>query len=148
MPEQSNLFVGLFYYLIYQGWKDLNHPYGMVFCYPSGASNTGLTAGVLIDATMPQPFLLEIMGDKAYKERHKALGLCQDCSSPAEIKGYCLKHYWRRLVKDRQYSEEHRQEINERVKRWHLKNIEQGRCSHCGVPLIEGEGKRCVNCSS
>ena len=89
-----------------------------------------------------------LMGNAVYKRKHKELGLCRDCPTPAAIRGHCLKHYWRRLSRDREYQEEHREERNKYSKNWQRKNAAEGRCTHCGIPLIEGEGRKCVNCNS
>ena len=82
-----------------------------------------------------------------YKKWHKEKGLCLDCSSPAKIAGLCLKHYWRKAVYDRRYANEHQEERSEYHKNRRVRLAEEGRCTHCGVPLVEGEGRQCVNCN-
>jgi len=87
-----------------------------------------------------------IMGDAIYKKTHRLLGLCQDCSSPAKIRGYCIKHYWKEIQRERRYCLEHREERSTKFKQWRQRNLDAGGCTHCGTPLIEHEKKRCVNC--
>ena len=41
-----------------------------------------------------------------------------------------------------------RQKRIEYSKRWRSQAVEKGLCMRCGIELIEGEGKCCVNCSS
>jgi len=31
---------------------------------------------------------------------------------------------------------------------WRKRALDEGRCVRCGIKLIEGEGRTCVNCSS
>ena len=88
------------------------------------------------------------MGNAKYKQKHKELGLCCDCSEPVAIAGYCLKHYWNKVLRIRHYSQDHSLEARERARRWRHKMEDESRCNHCGCPLIEGEGKRCVNCAT
>jgi len=87
-----------------------------------------------------------IMGNTTYKKKHRELGLCQDCSSPAQTRGYCLRHYWNRIIRDRRYISEHKEEHNAKVKQWRMDNFLAGKCTECAAPLINDEVKRCVNC--
>ena len=87
-------------------------------------------------------------GSSRYKERHKKLGLCQDCPEPAVITRYCVKHYWSHLVKSRDYNSKHREEHRLYHQQRRKRFEEENKCNRCGIPLIEGEGKRCVNCAT
>ncbi len=89
-----------------------------------------------------------MMGDKAYRERHKAKGLCVFCSreaAPNHTK--CELH----LKKNREYNykyyrTEHFRAIDRRNK---LKRRKEGKCLDCGKPLdpdIESDRVVCINC--
>lgn len=82
-----------------------------------------------------------------YIAKCKAEGRCIDCKSPAKVRGYCLKHYYYQLVRDRRYYSRHReqkiQKVAERKKRYKA----EGRCITCGCILIEDEKTLCVNCN-
>ena len=41
-----------------------------------------------------------------------------------------------------------RQKTIESAHKWRERATERGLCMRCGVKLVEGEGKCCVNCSS
>ena len=88
------------------------------------------------------------MGDKAYRDRHNAKGLCQSCNREAAVHGYCLFHYWRKLVRQRLWYSRHREEKIKKVQERQRALIESGRCPVCGIELVEGEGWRCVNCAT
>lgn len=103
------------------------------------------------------------MGNKAYKARHKAKGLCVDCSEPAvPEKNKCKKHRLEDLLRTRvrhskhkaaglcsycnEYAlpgkslcEKHRNQklINNKVigRRIRKRYIKEGRCSNCSLKL-------------
>jgi len=75
------------------------------------------------------------MGNQAYKNNHKKLGLCVECSNDALFNSIrCGKHV-----------ENHRK----RTKRYVKKLIVQGRCSRCGILLDKDADcgySTCINC--
>jgi len=86
---------------------------------------------------------------KRFRDKHKVLGLCHDCSRPV-LNGMslCIVHYAKHIVRCRKYKETHREE-------YALRNAEQRKqallnhlCYKCLSPLIEDEGKYCFACQS
>ena len=88
------------------------------------------------------------MGDKAYTDSHKALGLCIKCSAKATIRGFCATHYYSQLQSDRHYHDRNFIERNKVKAQRKASYKEKGRCTDCGIKLLEDEGVRCVNCKS
>ena len=76
------------------------------------------------------------MGDNAYKQRHKELGLCVCCSAPSRLGHvYCIKHL-------RSGNESKRLSVKRRRAKWR----EEGKCAHCGVLLHEEMDAGCIVC--
>jgi hypothetical protein len=75
------------------------------------------------------------MGDKAYKDRHRLLGLCQNCSKKAILgTSYCPIHT-----------------INNdlRMANVYSVRLSEKRCGRCGMPLnddLDAGFKECINC--
>ena len=88
------------------------------------------------------------MGDMAYKNRHKALGLFQSCSRKVLHRGLCLTHYWNKLLCERKYYDLNFSNVRKTQDARRKRYAEEGRCRDCGVSLIEGEGVRCINCNT
>jgi hypothetical protein len=88
-------------------------------------------------------------GVKAYREKHKALGLCTSCPKPAFMgttmcKEHTLKHKIYYLKYNKEKSDYKHAQFARRKER--LKS--EGRCIECGAKLIEEEtGLKCVNCA-
>jgi protein-arginine kinase activator protein McsA len=87
------------------------------------------------------------VGNAKYKQRHRELGLCVDCSEPAYPENSrCLKHGRNRnAYTARHYLEnlEHYQETYKRIKD---NRIKDGRCAGCSAPLDPDADKDRVNC--
>ena len=84
------------------------------------------------------------MGNAKYKNSHKQLGLCTDCSEPVFANGTrCLKH----LRTHREYG---RSEVNRKRDRLVKQRYkDSGRCPTCGKPLDIDADKnhvKCINC--
>lgn len=90
------------------------------------------------------------MGDKAYKQLHKAIGLCLDCSEPAEP-GFlrCNKHGRAQTERRRRYEGRNRAARNAANLEIRARFIRQGRCRSCSIKLdLDCDAGRvtCVNC--
>jgi len=89
------------------------------------------------------------MGDKAYKDLHRKLGLCLNCSDPVyKNRTLCLKHLRTNVIAQRKYQlkigdaylEKHRQ-IKQHRRDTHC-------CERCGAPLPDGWTYiNCCNCN-
>ena len=87
------------------------------------------------------------MGDKAYKLRHKKLGLCISCTQPANTGDYyCIEHRYKKQRCDIRYYYKNKVERRHQVEARRQRYKEEGKCPDCGIPLIEGEGVYCINC--
>jgi hypothetical protein len=75
------------------------------------------------------------MGDKAYKDLHRLLGLCHNCSEKAILgTSRCPTHA----------ISNHRIMANV-----YRKRLGENRCGRCGVPLdddLDANFKECINC--
>lgn len=79
---------------------------------------------------------------------HKEMGLCKSCNR-LSIPGLCQCIYcWNteNLYK-KNYRQENRQSIIIKGREIKGKRREEGRCPSCGAPLMEEEGRYCVNCN-
>jgi len=89
---------------------------------------------------------------KQWKQQHKALGLCRDCTRPAAIssKKYCLYHLDVRHRSDKRLRliPARREYLLTycRVRYYRLKD--ENKCPSCGMPLNEEShiGIYCLNC--
>ncbi len=74
------------------------------------------------------------MGNQKYKQKHKRLGLCRECSEKATHGRSCEKHRIKNVVRCRKKMERYRKE---------------GRC-YCSRPLlpedIEAKRTHCIIC--
>lgn len=61
------------------------------------------------------------MGDKAYKARHKSLGLCIECGNKAEF--------------NRVRCEKCGKKMNKSANKCHATRADRGLCHECGKPL-------------
>jgi len=90
------------------------------------------------------------LGDLAYKKRHKAQGLCTQCSRPA-LKGLteCAEHLYTHHQSSLKYSLNHRKQNADRVKNWKKEKAEKGLCKKCGQPKdpdMDGDNIICSLC--
>lgn len=82
-----------------------------------------------------------------YKHRHKALGLCVNCSRDALPKSIlCALHLSNARTSSRLYRGKNRAVCLARVKHKQALNISAGKCKYCGVP--NDVGLTCVNCQT
>jgi hypothetical protein len=87
---------------------------------------------------------------RQWRAKHKELGLCHHCTAPAlPQRTRCAYHtyldnqrYRLRYHSDETYRHRQIAKAHNRSDRW----LREGKCVKCGTPLIEGEGKVCVNC--
>ena len=88
------------------------------------------------------------MGDQAYKDKHKELGLCVDCSEPAyPNKTRCARHLINRVESSRRYYKKHKEYYQKLYKEIKEKRLREERCYACGGPLDDPERwVTCVNC--
>ena len=86
------------------------------------------------------------MGDSEYKQKHRELGLCTQCSSPVHP-GHmrCLKHLRSHAASQKKY----RQNNSEFYLKLHrdIKKLrrQKGLCTACGAPVEKGYST-CYNC--
>jgi len=84
------------------------------------------------------------MGNNLYKQRHKNLGLCTDCSEKAlPGRTRCFTHD----VNHRLWKEDP-QKNHERTIKWKKYWEENGLCKGCGAELDIDSSKYCMNCRS
>ena len=88
------------------------------------------------------------MGNMAYKARHKVLGLCRSCSEKAAIGDFCAIHYYSNLQSNRTFYDRNFTRRNDLKQQRRVKYKNEGRCTDCGIKLLEDEGVRCINCKS
>lgn len=93
----------------------------------------------------------ESQREKIYRNRNERVrqGLCRYCLEKA-IPGflYCLKHIYTDRASSHRYSLSHREARARKSAERFQRLKAEGRCTDCGIPLIEGEGIRCVNCAA
>ena len=92
------------------------------------------------------------MGNTAWKQRHRELGLCTECSEKALLmSSRCAEHEYSHNINNKKSRENNLDGERER-KRKHIKlYILNNRCRACSTPLDEDadEGYRtCMNCRS
>lgn len=90
-------------------------------------------------------------GRQYKRERYYAFrqkGLCVKCGKPAVLgETFCAScNYKNRLSCLAYYSRNRKQEA-ERRRIQSARYLTEGKCYHCGAPLMEGENKYCINCS-
>ena len=95
---------------------------------------------------------------KSYKERNRAYskkryhklrdaGLCTRCGKKeVTIHRQCPACMRLQAARIRSHYQRNKAIYLERGRARQKKNKEEGRCSHCSTPLIEGEGVKCSNC--
>jgi len=91
------------------------------------------------------------MGDAAYKQRHRELGLCVECSKPAlKNRTKCKRHLANNIVFSLKWRAANRKHYNKWQLEYKQKRIKDGRCRDCGRPMIEEEQPglyhTCMNC--
>lgn len=88
-----------------------------------------------------------IMGDLKYKDLHKKLHLCVDCSEPAiDGKRRCKKHLYGNNDARFKYSHSHKDKRNALNRRLRERLKKEGRCIACGAPRDDPDRAQCVNC--
>jgi hypothetical protein len=87
------------------------------------------------------------MGNQIYKQRHRDLGLCVDCSEPVyPDKTRCIKHMRNNCAYSAGYYQrniEHYRLMHKRIK---AKRIRDGCCKICGAPLDPDADCGMINC--
>jgi uncharacterized OB-fold protein len=87
------------------------------------------------------------MGNQKYKEKHRKMGLCENCSRPAyPDRRYCLKHLRSHARSQRIYEAKNKQAVLKRHRQLKQKRFENGRCKMCGGLLDDPQYKNCQNC--
>lgn len=88
------------------------------------------------------------MGDKKYKDKHRELGLCTDCSEPAmKDNTRCINHRWSRRKSDREHYKKVAEERRKQRKVKYEEMKAERLCVDCAKPLREDETSiRCFNC--
>ncbi len=91
--------------------------------------------------------ILNLIASKEYKDRHRELGLCQNCSRVA-LRGlsYCLYHLLTHRVSAIKYRNQRKKELANKEKERRGIRLAEGKCIACGAPLLEDEIKYCVSC--
>ena len=86
------------------------------------------------------------MGDNEYKQRHRDMGLCVECSEPV-YPGIirCLKHNRNHNAIMREFYKT--PEYRERDRKRRISRKDNGKCMACGTPLIP-EDNGCVTCQN
>jgi hypothetical protein len=90
------------------------------------------------------------MGDQKYKQKHRELGLCIDCSEPV-YRGHlcCLKHKRARNNRDVLYRLKNHSRERIADKKRKNKRRQEGCCTTCSAPLDPDADKDrscCMNC--
>lgn len=86
--------------------------------------------------------------DKRQYLRHKEVGLCSHCNRQAILgQTLCILHNYTHSQSKKKWYQAHRMKELSRSRERKKRLESEGRCGVCGVPLIKGEGKRCVNCN-
>jgi len=87
------------------------------------------------------------MGDTEYKNRHKELGLCTDCSEPVyRGRKKCLKHLRLHSISRQKYRAKNLKKCTEadhELKRQRKKDL---KCWMCSAPLDPDADYGCLNC--
>ena len=87
------------------------------------------------------------MGDKAYKDRHRKLGLCGNCSEPVyKSRALCLKHLRNNVASTKKYEKSLGSVYYKRHSKIKQHRQDTNRCRRCGAPLDDDPHKNCVNC--
>ena len=82
-----------------------------------------------------------------YRARQKELGLCRDCQrKPIPRQTLCPIHAYKASLYNQKYYRDNVERFSQRNQEWRDRMEREGKCNRCGIPLIEGEGKRCINC--
>lgn len=90
------------------------------------------------------------MGNKAYKDLHRSLGLCTDCSEPA-IKGStrCARHHYSQKIRERKFYYKDPDRFTREARERYHKNKKKGLCPKCGrVKSEDDEGVWCIACAT
>ena len=91
------------------------------------------------------------MGNNAYKQKHRDLGLCVNCSEPVyRDLSRCLKHARNHAKCDANYYINNKAKRQAKMKKIRARYRDEGRCQECSAPLdpyaIEKGLKGCSNC--
>jgi len=91
------------------------------------------------------------VGNQKYKQKHRELGLCVDCSRPVHP-GYirCGIHAHSMRVATRNYYLKNRDTIKKRIRELKKRYKKDKRCPACSIPLLADDIKAgyitCENC--
>ena len=95
-----------------------------------------------------------VQGGRAYKSQYmrvyrlekKKAGLCRDCMEILSGFGQCATHAYMNSQSVKKHYRENSTHLSLIYKERRQRLTDDGRCISCGIPLIQGEGLRCVNC--
>jgi len=90
------------------------------------------------------------LGNAKYKQKHRELGLCVDCSEPVH-KGYtrCLKHIRSQIKLQKRLYDANPEKRRARSRKFKALYIATGRCRECSAPLdpdVDRDNVTCSNC--
>ena len=89
------------------------------------------------------------MGNNKYKQRHKDLGLCVNCSEPKHRENQlCLKHIRSRKISNYTCRMKYILKNRELIKRQKERYRNEGRCITCSAPLDVDADNGHVNCTN
>ena len=87
------------------------------------------------------------MGNAKYKQKHKELGLCVDCSRPAlKDTNLCWLHEMKQNKRTNSYYYENLDKVKAKRNIKYQGRKDRHECPDCGRPLTEEDGVYCVNC--
>jgi len=90
------------------------------------------------------------MGNAKYKQRHRELGLCTDCSATVYLdREKCLKHIRAHAEHKKKSRLKHIKKITEKDHRYKQARRDNGLCVGCSAPLdpdADSGYLTCVNC--
>jgi len=77
------------------------------------------------------------MGDKKYRDKHRELGLCIECSNPVwNGRARCINHLESSRIRSLTYRKRHPERSRETQRKKKEKYKLQNRCPDCGRPLL------------
>jgi hypothetical protein len=113
--------------------------------HPLNGLNTRILVAIVAGGTR-----LSHMGDNKYKQRHRDLGLCVDCSEPVyPDNARCLKHLRKRNAYAAWHYLENIEDYQKRHKIIKANRIKNRCCRECSAPLdpdADAGNLTCCNC--
>jgi len=90
------------------------------------------------------------MGNSKYKQKHRELGLCENCSAPVyRDRILCLKHIRSKNKSSKQYYVNNTQKASIALERTRTMYRDNNKCVSCSAPLdpdIDDGKICCMNC--